>query len=199
MTDYQFDLHRIFFGDLPALFYVEVLLRTAVMFSFTLILIRTMGKRSLSQFSTFDFVIVIALGSAVGDPMFYDDVPLTYGMLVVVVVVSMERVLAILTMRHRRIEVFVDSSPTVLIRQGVVDERALADELMSGRELDEALRSNGVERLSDVQIAVLEPSGRLSVRQTPIDRHDDELWRLQNQRKESLKDARDGSTPRPWV
>ena len=83
MNDYSFDLHRIIVGDLPPMFYGEIILRTTVLFVFALILIRTMGKRSLGQLSTFDFVIIIALGSAVGDPMFYDDVPLLYGMLVV--------------------------------------------------------------------------------------------------------------------
>src|SRR5680860_708980 len=121
MDDYSFDLHRIFVGDLPLTFYAEILLRTSVLFIFALILIRTMGKRSLGQLSAFDFVIIIALGSAVGDPMFYVDVPLLYGMVVVIVVVGMERALALLTARHHRIEEYVDSAPTIVVRDGVVD------------------------------------------------------------------------------
>ncbi len=187
MNDYQFDLNRIFVGDLPFLFYVEVLLRTTVMFVFALVLIRTMGKRSLSQFSAFDFVIIIALGSAVGDPMFYDDVPLLYGMLVVAVVVVLERILAVLTMRHQRVEEFVDSTPTVLVRHGVVDRRALTSELMSDRELDEALRTNGVERMGDVEIAVLEPSGKLSVRESAVEPGDGGLWALSAHRRRPSK------------
>ncbi len=183
VKDYTFDLHRIFVGDLPALFYAEVLLRTTIMFLFALVLIRTMGKRSLSKFSAFDFVIIIALGSAVGDPMLYDDVPLFYGMLVVTAVVVMERILALLTKRYRRIEAFVDSTPTVLIRGGVVDERALAGELISERELEQALRTNGVGRMDDVEVAILEPSGQLSVRESPVESEVDRLWMVPRKKR----------------
>lgn len=164
MNDYSFDLHRIVFGDLPPMFYAEIALRTTVLFLFALVLIRTMGKRSLGQLSTFDFVIIIALGSAVGDPMFYDDVPLLYGMLVVAVVVVMERALAFVTSRRPHVERFVDSTPTVLVRDGIVDYAALRSEMMSPSELFQALRVNGLKQLEDVVLAVLEPSGQVSIR-----------------------------------
>ena len=178
MSDYSFDLHRIFLGDLPGAFYLEIVLRTAVMFLFALALIRTLGKRSLGQLSIFDFVIIIALGSAVGDPMFYEDVPLLYGMVVVAVVVALERVLALLTSRRARVERMVDSSPTVLVRDGVVDYKALRHELMSVSELFQALRANGVEQLDDVALAVLEPSGHISLRTENGLESTSELWAL---------------------
>ena len=178
MSDYSFDLHRIFLGDLPGAFYLEIVLRTAVMFMFALILIRTLGKRSLGQLSIFDFVIIIALGSAVGDPMFYEDVPLLYGMVVVAVVVALERALALLTSRQARVERMVDSSPTVLVRDGVVDYKALRHELMSVSELFQALRANGVEQLDDVALAVLEPSGHISLRTENGLASTSELWAL---------------------
>jgi len=189
MSDYSFDLHRIFLGDLPGAFYVEIALRTAAMFLFALILIRTLGKRSLGQLSIFDFVIIIALGSAVGDPMFYDDVPLLYGMVVVAVVVALERVLALLTSRQSRIERMVDSSPTILVRDGVVDHKALRHEMMSVSELFQALRANGVEQLHDVVLAVLEPSGHISLRSGNGLESTSELWAL-------FADREPGSTSR---
>jgi len=178
MSDYSFDLHRIFLGDLPGAFYLEIVLRTAVMFLFALALIRTLGKRSLGQLSIFDFVIIIALGSAVGDPMFYEDVPLLYGMVVVAVVVALERALALLTSRQARVERMVDSSPTVLVRDGVVDYKALRHELMSVSELFQALRANGVVQLDDVALAVLEPSGHISLRTENGLESTSELWAL---------------------
>ena len=176
MSDYSFDLHRIILGDLPAAFYLEILMRTTVLFLFTLLLIRSTGKRSLGQLSVFDFVIIIALGSAVGDPMFYEDVPLLYGMVVVAVVVGLERVLALLTSRRARVELMVDSSPTVLVREGVVDYTALRHELMSVSELFQALRVGGIEQLDDVALAVLEPSGHISIRTGNGNETTSELW-----------------------
>lgn len=179
MENYSFDLHRIIVGDLPFAFYGEILLRTTVLFVFALILIRTMGKRSLGQLSAFDFVIIIALGSAVGDPMFYDDVPLLYGMLVVIAVIAMERTLALLTSRNRRVEKFIDSTPTILVQDGVVDRAALHGELMSLSELYQALRAQGVAQLADVEMAVLEPSGKVSVRSVDGSRTTSDLWLIE--------------------
>lgn len=179
MENYSFDLHRILVGDLPFAFYGEIVVRTTVLFVFALIMIRTMGKRSLGHMSAFDFVIIIALGSAVGDPMFYDDVPLLYGMVVVVVVIAMERTLALLTSRSRRVEKFVDSTPTILVQSGVVDRAALHGELMSLSELYQALRNQGITQLADIEAAVLEPSGKISVRSVDGSQTVSDLWLLE--------------------
>ncbi len=160
---YRFDLERIFLGDLPALFYLEVLLRSSLVFGFALWLIRFLGKRNLSQLSAFDLVIIIALGSAVGDPMFYDDVPILPALTAVAVVVLLNVFLARVTRVHRRFESLVESSPRLVVSRGVVVHDALKRETVSTTELFEMLRLAGVERLADVEAAVLEPSGRLSV------------------------------------
>src|SRR5687768_8186714 len=88
-----FDFQRIFLGDLPLEFALEVAFRTAFMFAFTVILVRLLGKRGMGQLSPFELVIIIALGSSVGDPMFYPDVPLFHAMVVVTVIVISQRAL----------------------------------------------------------------------------------------------------------
>jgi uncharacterized membrane protein YcaP (DUF421 family) len=70
---YTFDLARILLGRLPWLYLAEILLRTTIVYFFALFVVRTIGKRGMGQLAPFDFVIIIALGSAVGDPMFYPD------------------------------------------------------------------------------------------------------------------------------
>jgi len=70
------------------------------------------------------------------------------------------------------------SSPTVLVRDGVVDYKALRHELMSVSELFQALRANGVEQLDDVAPAVLEPSGHISLRTENGLESTSELWAL---------------------
>ncbi len=160
---YAFDLRRILLGDFPALFYLEVLLRSALVFLYALVLIRYMGKRNLSELSAFDLLIIIALGSAVGDPMFYDDVPILPAMTAVTVVVAMHIALARLTRRHRRFETVIESSPRLVVRHGVILGEALKKETLSEPELFELLRLAGIERLQDVEAAILETSGKLSV------------------------------------
>ena len=65
-----FDWNRILINDLPYFFLLEVVLRTAVMFAFLLVALRFTGQRGVKQLSIFEIVIIIAMGSAAGDPMF---------------------------------------------------------------------------------------------------------------------------------
>lgn len=175
-ADYSFDIGRIFVGEHPVQFYIEVLLRSSLMFIFALLVIRFLGKRNLSQISAFDLVIIIALGSAVGDPMFYDDVPILPALTAVSVVVVFNLALARLTRVHRRFESFVESSPRLVVRRGAILHDALKKEVLSIAELLELLRIAGVERLEDVEAAVLETSGHLSVLRTGSETSSANVW-----------------------
>lgn len=97
MADYEFDLVRIFFGDKPPLFLLEVAFRTLVIFSYTLLLLRWMGKRGMGQLTPFEFATIVALGSAVGDAMFYEDVPLLHTMLVIAIIIGLQHFLSYIT------------------------------------------------------------------------------------------------------
>jgi hypothetical protein len=72
MQEYQgFDLERMFIGEFSPVLLAEIAVRTVVMYVYALAVVRFIGKRGLGQVTPFEFVIVIALGSATGDPMFY--------------------------------------------------------------------------------------------------------------------------------
>lgn len=165
-----FDLKRIFLGDLDPVFALEVAFRTGFMFVFTVTLVRLLGKRGIGQLSPFEFVIIIALGSAVGDPMFYPDVPLFHAMVVVTVIVLLQRALVGLTDRSEKMERYIESEPRLLVHEGVLDMDALKRERFARDELFTALREEGVEQLGQVKRAYLEPSGHVSV------------WKLQGNR-----------------
>lgn len=160
---YSFDLVRIFVGDKPLWFLLEVAFRTIFVFAYTLLLLRWMGKRGMGSLTPFEFAIIVALGSAVGDPMFYDDVPLLHIMLVITIVIVMQRVLAWVTMHNSAVERVLESTPRLLVREGVIHTGNLARERFSREELCEALRVEGVRHLGEVEQAYLEPSGKLSV------------------------------------
>jgi uncharacterized membrane protein YcaP (DUF421 family) len=164
----EFD--RIFFGDLTVELVLEIVLRTAVMYLYTLGLVRVLGKRGLGQLSPFELVIIVALGSAVGDPMFYADVPLVHGIIVISAVVALERVLVKLTERNRRVERLIESIPVLLVRDGVLLAEALNQEDLSENEVFMGLRQQGVEFLGEVRRAYLEPSGQITVfkEKTPV-------------------------------
>jgi uncharacterized membrane protein YcaP (DUF421 family) len=133
------------------------------MYLYTLVLVRLLGKRGMAQLSPFEMVIIVALGSAVGDPMFYADVPLIHGMIVITVVVILERLIVRLTEHNRWLERVVESMPILLVADGQIRHEALEAEDLSEAELFMALRQNGVEQLGEVRLAYLEPSGQVSV------------------------------------
>lgn len=158
-----FDLHRMFLGDTPPLFLLEVVFRTVVIFLWLLFLLRLTGKRGLAQLSPLEFAIVVALGSAAGDPMFYPEVPLLHAMLTLAVVVGLQRLLAQLIIRNETVETLLDGKPVELVRSGVIDREALAGANMSLEDLLERLRPQGVRQLGQVQRAYMEQDGVLSV------------------------------------
>ncbi|WP_201772918.1 hypothetical protein, partial [Devosia riboflavina] len=81
------DWQGMLIGNEPPTFLLEIVIRTVIIYSYTLALLRWLGSRAIGQLSTVEFLLVIALGSAVGDAMFYPDVPLLHCLLVVTVVV----------------------------------------------------------------------------------------------------------------
>ncbi len=73
-----FEITRILVADTPWHFLLEVILRSAFMFIFALIIMRFLGRRAIHQLTSFDLLLIIALGSAMGDPMIYPDVAILW-------------------------------------------------------------------------------------------------------------------------
>ncbi len=157
-----FDMMRMFFGTDPALFYLEIVFRTCVVYAYALLLIRWVGGRGIAQMSTVEFLLVIALGSAVGDAMFYPEVPLFHAMLVITVVVVINKVLDILIFRFKSVEKTIDGITVEVIRDGVINVQTLRDSSIGKSELFESLREHGYGNLGEVRQAYLESSGRFS-------------------------------------
>ncbi len=158
-----FDLKRMLVGDHPALFYLEIVVRTAVMYAYTLAMVRWVGGRSLAQLSMVDFLLVIALGSAVGDAPFYPDVPLIAAMLVVTTVIVINKFMDKMVERSDRAKEIIDGHPVALARSGRLLPEGLAERDLSPLEVKGMLRVAGISNLGQVESAYLESGGGLSV------------------------------------
>ncbi len=158
-----FDLYRIFIGDLPWTFTLEIVLRTVIVYVYTLLLVRWFSQRAVGQLSLVEFLLVIALGSAVGDPMFYPDVPLLHGMTVITVVVLINRGIEHLISRNARFERFIEGVPICLVQDGLIEHTALTKLLLNRDELFQSLRVAGIENIGMVRHAYMEQNGQLSV------------------------------------
>lgn len=120
-------------------------------------------KQSVGQLSVPELLLVIGLGSSVGDPMFYAEVPLLHGMLVVAVVVSLLRGFNALMERSELASDLIEGEPKQIVADGVLDLDTMKSVDMDRDRLFEQLRLKGIEHLGEVRVAYLETSGQLSV------------------------------------
>jgi uncharacterized membrane protein YcaP (DUF421 family) len=158
-----FDPGRMIWGTAPTLFYLEIVVRVVVVWLWTVFLLRWVGGRSVSQMSVVEFLLVIALGSAVGDPMFQPDVPLFHAMLVILLVVLADKALDHALQHWTKAKRFVDGKPTEILRDGHLCKAGLQAERVGATEVMELLRLKGVCNLGQVEFAFMEPSGDLSI------------------------------------
>ena len=157
-----FDWMRMFLGDQPPLFLMEIVFRIAVIWLWTLTLLRWIGGRSVAQLSLSEFLLVIALGSAVGDSLFYPDVPLVHAMLVVLGIVCLDKLVDVVIRRWTKAKAVIDGQPHEVLRHGRILNDGLNVNKIGGFELMEMLRLKGVMNLASVSHAYIEPSGQLS-------------------------------------
>ncbi|MBE2237723.1 MAG: DUF421 domain-containing protein [Caldilineaceae bacterium] len=158
-----FDWHRLFIGEQPPLFFLEIVFRVIMIYAFTVIALRVMGKRGQRQMSPFELVLIIALGSATGDSMFYPEVPIFYAWLIVLLVVGLDRLLSVMQISSKRVNTFLEGNPRLMVREGKIVEESLQKELLRREELLGLLREQEITNTGDVQYVFLEPTGQLGI------------------------------------
>jgi uncharacterized membrane protein YcaP (DUF421 family) len=137
-------------------------LRATVIYFFLLVVVRLLGKRTVGHSTAFDFIVALILGEVVDEPI-YGDVPLIQALLVIAVIGGWHVVNAYLSYRSQTFDRLTGGSPTVLIRDGQLDRRAMRRERVNEGDLRSLLRLQQIDDLSEVKLATLEPNGELSV------------------------------------
>ena len=158
-----FDFKRIFIGSAAPIFLLEIVFRTVIMYTYTIFLLRFLGKRGMGQLSSLEVAIIICFGSAVGDPMIQMEVPILYGIVAVTTIailqIWMERVIN----KNKKLEEIMEGKAELLVDDGIIQIEILRKNNLSHEDLFRALRNNEVEHLGQVKKAFFETSGQLSV------------------------------------
>jgi uncharacterized membrane protein YcaP (DUF421 family) len=143
---------------------MDAVLRAFAIYLILMLLFRVTGKRSLSQVTTFDFVILLIVGEATQQALLGEDFSITHSALVVATLIGLERGADFLSWRFPRFRRASESVPLVLVEDGTVLSEVLRkshltddDILTAGRE------TQGLERMDQIKWAVLESSGSISV------------------------------------
>ncbi len=144
---------------------MDVVVRTAIIFIYTFIILRLTGRHQLAQLTLFDFLIVIALGSAVGDAMIYSEstAKLTYSMVAIAVVALIHLVFIKLSEKSYFIHTLLYGKPILLVKDGKMDEKNLRREDLTVDDLKSLLREQGIGDIKRVRYAYFEPTGKISV------------------------------------
>jgi uncharacterized membrane protein YcaP (DUF421 family) len=160
---FDFDLSSFLLGSEQWSFLPEVALRTMCMFLVILFSLRLLGKRSISQLSVFELGVIIGLGSAAGDPMFYKDVGLLPGLMVFVVVISFYRFVTYLINNSSYVEKVLEGEAVYIAEGGKFKYENFQSELIAHEEFFTQLRGNNVSHLGQVKYAILETNGTVSL------------------------------------
>jgi len=157
------DFEKMLFGDENWTFIPEIIIRTLIMYIMILVSLRLLGKRGVKQLSIFELVVIISLGSAAGDPMFYKEVGVGSAIFVFIVVVSAYKLTSFLVGKSVRIAKVVEGTSTCLIREGEFSIENFKKEPLAQDEFFAELRQKNITHLGQVKLTIIETSGELSV------------------------------------
>ena len=128
---------------------------------------RYMGKKEIGQMQPFELVISIMIADLASTPMSETGIPILYGVIPILGLLFMYMIISMINIKSIRIREIICGKPRIVIYRGRIDEQALIKEKLTINELQERLRVNGVSSIEDVEYAILETSGQLSVIEKP--------------------------------
>ena len=139
------------------------LIRTIILYIFIIIGIRLMGKRQVGELEPSELVLSLIIADLASVPMQDYGIPLLTGILPILALLAMTMILSVLTMQSVRFRALLCGRPSIVIRDGLVDQREMARNRLTIDELLEELRAKGYTDPATVKYAILETNGQLSV------------------------------------
>lgn len=146
-------------------------IRSILIYIFVLIVMRLMGKREIGQLQPFELVISIMIADLASIPMTDTGIPITNGIVSILGLLVMHLIISIINIKSIKAREIICGKPRILIYRGKIDEKALKKERFTINELQERLRGNNVVNLGDVEYAILETNGQVTVIQKPEKRN----------------------------
>lgn len=145
--------------------------RAILLYIIVLIVMRLMGKREIGQLQPFELAISIMIADLASIPMTDTGVPISNGIIPILGLLVMHLLISIINLKSIKAREIICGKPRILIYRGRIDEKALKKERFTINELEERLRGNNVVNLGDVEYAILETSGNITVIQKPEKRN----------------------------
>ncbi|MDM5332988.1 DUF421 domain-containing protein [Ureibacillus composti] len=143
--------------------WLDVIVRSILFVVVLFFMTKLLGKKQIAQLSFFEYVTGITIGSIAGESIMGLDGNMIYGLIAMIVVAAIPFIVGLISLKSKKFRDFTEGKGTIFIKDGKVMEDNLKKERYTADELLELLRRKDVFQVSDVEFAVLEPAGDLSV------------------------------------
>jgi uncharacterized membrane protein YcaP (DUF421 family) len=183
-------LNDMFHLGLPLL---EKILRPVIVYVFLIVALRLAGKRELAQLNPFDLVVLLMLSNTVQNAIIGEDTSVIGGLIGATTLLAVNYLVARFLNRHATMQRVVEGSTDILIEKGEMLRDMMEKVAISEADLEAAARRQGVAALEDVERAVLEPSGSISIIKRKPESEDslhDELLRRLDRISRELSELR---------
>ena len=144
-----------------------IFIRTIILYILVLIVMRFMGKREISQLQPFELAISIMIADLATIPMAEPGIPITNGIIPILGLLIMHLTISVINLKSVKLREVMCGKPSILIYRGRIVEKNMKKERFTINELEERLRGNNVFNIGDVEYAILETSGQVTVIQKP--------------------------------
>ena len=162
-----YDINRILFGEAPPIFLLETLIRTLIVFTLLLIMIRYLGKRMSGQLTIMEFAVLLTLGAIISPAMQAPDRGILAAALLLFIVLFLQRRINLLSFKNKKVDKLINDSLSMIIKDGVLQLDSMRGLNISNQQIYSELRSKGIYQLGKVKRLYLEGSGSFSVYQEP--------------------------------
>ncbi|MBG9445695.1 DUF421 domain-containing protein [Cytobacillus firmus] len=143
--------------------YLIIVVRTLFLYAVILLIFRLMGKREIGELSILDLVVYIMIAELAVVAIETPDSNIFKNVLPMLLLMVVQIVLAIFSLKSKKFRDVVDGKPTIIINKGKIDENAMRKQRYNFDDLLLQLREKDIAKISDVEFAILESSGTLSV------------------------------------
>ncbi|MFW5972103.1 MAG: DUF421 domain-containing protein [Bacillota bacterium] len=141
----------------------DILTKTIIIYFIILILVRIMGKREIGQLSPFDFVVAIMIAEMAVIPIENEKITLIKGMFPIILLVLLEILIAFISLKSNFLRGLITGRPQILVKNGHINYENLKKTRYNINDLLMQLRNKDIFNVKEVDLAILEPSGELSV------------------------------------
>src|SRR3954447_9575781 len=142
---------------------MDLVFRAIVLFGGVYLLLRAVGRRELAQMEPIDLVLLIVLGDAIQQGLTQDDYSVTGALITIFSIAAIQVGLSYAAFRSKRVRMVLDGEPVILVQDGQLIEKNMHNARLVPEELEEEARLSQLKSISDIEWAVLETSGKISI------------------------------------